>query len=501
MAKNLREFKFTKYYGMNNTKSPIELGSFEAENIENWLIRYQGKLVRRNGLTLLGNDTGSNKVLGLTHYISGATKAQIRVVTTQLEVLSAGTWSAMSGAGATGLTTGLDMNFCFANGYLYGFNGTDTVRKANNTTVTTVAGIPVGKFAVWFRNYMFVGGVAAYPNRIYFSNLGDPETFSADDYIDVEPGDGDELTGLISNSPDKLTITKKYSVHYLTGAGTNTFAVYVVTRDFGIASHRSLVPVGQDVWGINSEGRIVSIYRNQYGLLSGKDMSSEFIEETINGLNMSGLNKVCAATLDGYILFAVPVGASTYNNLVLVYDVDAPVPASMSKWVTFTGWSPSVFDVYSPAGIDILYMGEGQADSKCYSWAGNTDNGTVITATWEGPEMEFESEGSLKRHRQIKIWGEALGNFDLSVYASLDNATYTDIGNLNLSATGGTWNTSVWGSFLWGAIGSVTERLHFSTNGGAVKGFKAQLKFIYNANSGSPSILSHSIYYTPLRWR
>lgn len=501
MAKNLREFPFKRYYGMNNTKSPIELGSFEASEIRNFLIRYTGKLVRRNGATLLGNDTGSNKVLGLGHYVSGSTKVQIRTINTSIEILSSGTWSTHSGAGATGLTAGLDMNFCHANGYLYGFNGTDDVRKINNSTVTTVAAIPKGKWAVWFRNYLFVGGVTANPNRLYFSNLNDPETFDANDYIDVEPGDGDELTGAISSTADKLTITKKRSVHYLTGAGTNTFAVYPITRDFGIASYRSLVKVGSDAWGINLEGRVVSIYRNQYGLMGGKDMSSEYIEETINGLNMSGLDKSCAFTIDGYIGFAVPVGASTYNNLVMVYDLNAPVSSNYSRWVLFDGWSPSVFDVHSPSGVEVLYWGEMQADSKCYSWSGNTDNGTVITATWIGPEMEFESEGSIKRFRQIKTWAEALGNYNLAVYASVDNGQYTDLGDMNLSALGGTWGTSVWGSFLWGAVGSVNERLRFSDNGGKVKGYKCQLKFIYNANSGSPSILGHSIYYSPLRWR
>lgn len=496
--RNLKEYKQDKFYGINDTTAALALSGFEARNIENWLIRFQGKLVRRMGITEVGTDAGTTGVNAISHWVSGSTNVQVKVIGKTIKSNSAGTWS-NHGAAPTFTTAGT-VNFCFANGYLYAFNGTDNPKKVGQTTSVDVATIPAGSWAVWYRNYLIVGGVTAYPNRVYISNLGDPETFTAEDWIDIEPGDGDSLTGGIVAGPDKVFFTKNNSVHYMTGAGTNTFAVYPLVKDFGIASHRSLVNVGADVWGVTGDGRVMSLLRNQYGLYSGQDMASDYLETTLKTINQQATSGVCSAAVDGYVLIAVPTGSSTTNDLVLVYDTLAPINSRYSKWVKFTGWDITCFDVNTLSADSQLYMGDADTD-QVFVWSGNTDDGTVITATWEGPELELESVGSPKRYRQIKLTGYPLGDFNLAVYASIDNGTYTDLGDFNLSSSGGVWGTSVWGAFLWGAVGIVKERLHFSNNAGKVYGYKAQIKLIYNANSDEPTLGTFSIYYSERRWR
>jgi len=494
MPANLKELAVTKYYGINSTTAPVNLG-YEAVDIKNFLIRETGKLIVRNGTTLVGNDTGSKKQLGLTHWISGSTKVQIKVEDTLIQSLSAGTWSTMSGG--TGLTTGLDMNFCFANGFLYGFNGTDGVRKINDTTVAQVATIPIGKWGVWWRNIMFVGGVAAYPNRVYFSVLGDPETFGVDNWFDIEPGDGDALVGGIGLR-DKVLFAKANSWYYLVGSGTNSFSIYPITYDFGAISYRSIIGYGNDVWCIDREGAIRSVMRNQYGLFSGADMSSEFLEGTISTVNKTALNTACAGYKDGYLLFAVPTGSATYPDLVLVYDGDAPVPNGKSKWTSITGWTPAVFDFYE----DGLYFGEAKDDGKVYSWSGNTDNGTAIACEWIGPQMEIDNEGQKKRFMMLKWFGFPSGNYNVAVSASIDENSFGALGNLNLSPTSPLWGATgaVWGTGYWGVSGQVKETFHYHT-GGKVIGNKVQHKLVYSAEHGQDEIGSHTIFYQVKRWR
>lgn len=496
--KNLKEYQQSKFYGINDTTAALALGGYEATNIENFLIRYQGKLTRRDGQTEIGTDTGTTGVNNITHWISGTTVIDIKVIGKTIKSRSGANWS-NHGAAPTFTTAG-DVNFCFANGYLYAFNGTDSPKKVGQTTSADVATIPAGSWAVWYRNYLIVGGVAAYPNRIYISNLNDPETFTVTDWIDIEPGDGDVLSGGIVAGPDKVFFTKKNTIHYMTGAGTSSFSVFPLVRDFGIANHRSLVNVGQDVWGITPDGKIMSLLRTQYGLYSGQDMASDYLETTLQDINQQAISRVVATSINGYVMFSVPTGSSAHNDLVLVYDTIAPVGSRYSKWVKFTGWEVSCWDKTLVSGVEALYMGSAVTD-KVFRWIGNTDNGTVVSAEWVGPEFEFDSVGSPKRFRQLKLSGYPLGDFDVQAYASVDNANYTNIGALNLSATGGTWGTSVWGAFLWGAIGIVRQRLHFSTNAGKVYGYKVQIKLTYNANSAACTIGTFSLYYTPRRWR
>ena len=491
---NRRELAITKYYGLNTTTAPVNL-TYEATILENLLIRNLGKLTVREGSTLLGNDTGNYRQLGLTHWVSGATKVQIKVENTLIQKLST-TWSTMSGAGATGLTADKDMNFCFANGYLYGFNATDAVRKINDTTVTTVAGIPVGSWAIWWRNYMFVGGVAAYPNRVYFSNLSDPETYSVNDWFDIEPGDGDSLTGGIALK-DKILFAKSRAWYYMTGSGTNTFAIYPITYDFGACSYRSIINFGNDIWCVDMEGRIRSVLRNQYGLFNGQDMSED-LNGTLATINKSELHNVCAGEKDGYLLFAVPTGSATTNTMILCYDNDAPVANGKSKWSTFTGWYPSVFDSFD----EQLYFGEGRADGKVYSWSGNTDNGTAIACHWRGAQLEIDSEGQKKRFLMLKWFAFPLGNYNATITASIDEQSFGTLGSFNLSPTSPLWGDvgAVWGTGVWGVTGAIRDTFHYST-GGRVIGTKVQNDLVYGSSNGQAEFGTHSIYYEVKRFR
>lgn len=496
--RNLKEYQQSKFYGINNTTSAISISGFEAVDIQNFLIRFQGKLKRRMGQTEVGIDAGTTGVNSISHWISGSTIVDIKVIGKTIKSRASNTWS-NHGAAPTFTTAG-KVNFCFANGFLYAFNGADSPKKIGQTTCVDVATIPAGKWGVWYRNYLVVGGVTAYPNRIYISNLNDPETFTAADYIDIEPGDGDVLTGAIIGGADKVFFTKGNSIHYMTGAGTNTFSVYPLVRDFGIASHNSLINVGADVWGMTPDGRIMSLLKNQYGLYSGQDMASDYLETTQKTINQTATDKAVATFFDGYVIFAVPTGSATLPNTVLVYDTIAPIPSNKSKWTKITGWDVTSFDKNTTSGSEELYMGDSNTD-QVFAWRGNTDDGTVITAIWEGPELEFESVGSPKRFRQLKLTGYPLGDYDVQAYASVDNGAYTNIGALNLSAAGGIWGTSIWGAFLWGAVGMVKDRLHFSTNAGKVYGYKVQVKLTYNENSDECTVSNFSIYYTPRKWR
>jgi len=496
MPANLKELQVTKYWGLNTTTAPINLG-FEATSIKNFLIRNLGKLTVRPGATLIGNDTGSYRQLGLSHWVSGLTSVQIKVENTLIQFLDSNTWTTMAGAGATGLTAGLDMNFVMAGDYLYGFNGTDDVRKINDTTVLTVASTPKGKWGVWWRNILFIGGVTAYPNRVYFSAIGNAESFGANDYFDIEPGDGDFLIGGIALK-DKVLFAKERAWYYMVGSGTNTFAIYPVTYDFGACSYRSIINFGNDIFCVDMEGTIRSVLRNEYGLFNGKDMSGPFLEGTTATINKSSLAKACAGRKDNYLLFAVPTGSSTTNNLILVYDEDAPVPNGKSKWTTFTGWSPSVFNSYN----EELYWGEDTADSKIYKWSGNTDNGTDIDCEWQGAQLEMDSTGQKKRFMLLKWFAFPLGDYDATISASIDEGLYGEMGSLSLKTDSPLWGAtgSVWGTGVWGVSGQVKNTFHYS-DAGRVIGNKVQHKLSYSSDAGQASFGAHSIYYQVKRFR
>ena len=70
------------------------------------------------------------------------------------------------------------MNFAVAGDLIFGFNGVEEVDWDGTTYTKNRASVPLGKFAQWFHGYLWVGNVASYPNRLYWSNLGQPTSFA-----------------------------------------------------------------------------------------------------------------------------------------------------------------------------------------------------------------------------------------------------------------------------------------------------------------------------------
>lgn len=115
----------------------------------------------------------------------------------------------------------------------------DSVRAHNpsGSSLTTLTTAPVGaRFVCGYKNYLFVAnnGTSSgkFPSRLWFSNLGDETTWSANDYIDIEPYDGDIITGL-AVFKDALWIFKNSSIFVLAGDSPSNFIVQRVTSGIG----------------------------------------------------------------------------------------------------------------------------------------------------------------------------------------------------------------------------------------------------------------------------
>lgn len=86
---------------------------------------------------------------------------------------------------------------------VYLSNGTDPIRYTDGATFTSPAGMPAGRLlAVQSPDNRLVsarfqsadGGVS----RLQFSAPGDPDTWLANDFLQLTPGDGEEITGMIA---------------------------------------------------------------------------------------------------------------------------------------------------------------------------------------------------------------------------------------------------------------------------------------------------------------
>ena len=459
------------------------------------------KIEKRTGYTRVGDDENIDKPAlggGFIELANGnkyiykirddatSTNAHVRYWT------GSGNWTALTSP--TVLTASLKCELEPANNALYIFNGTDTVHKVTGgTTDSTVAAIPVGKYAKWFHQFFFVAGVSTNPSRLYFSNINAPDTWTAADYIDVNADDGDLITGL-AVLKDELLVFKKNRVWSLTGFGTGTFTLANLNErltGYGSLSHRSLVNTGNDVYYLSFLGgvpHIRSIQRTRYGTLVDGGVQSFDMETTLDGVSKTALNNVAAGFDGKRVWFAFTNSGGANNNLCLTQDIIT------GAWSRHTGINASLFFTFAIASQQHLYFGEAGNDAQIYRFDGATnDNGAAISFQFisrkHTPLVERKSKW---KYLYLDVDANSTG-YNITISLSPDGYTYNSLGTTSNSATGSVWGTAVWGTDIWGSPNVVRDRKNIAetvTNG-------VQIKFTDSTLNSSIAIRNYELFYKP----
>jgi len=427
--------------GYNDKLKPEELPEGRCALVKNCFLE-KHKIIEATGCSLIANDTGENKpILGLGILeTSTGVKHLLKANNTSDDANSnvfywtgSGNWTKLTGIN---FTAGANFEFEQAANKTYIVNGTDTPASWDGTTLSAVSAFPVTKYIKWFHNYMFAIGNPTNPARLYFSNVGAPETWGATDYIDINPNDGDTVTGL-AVLKDELIISKQKRLWAFTGWTSNSFTVKDINErlaGYGSVSHRSFVNVGNDLLFLSYAGDIPhfrSLMVTQYAVSIYGGIISDDIEGTMSGLSMGQLAKTVGFYDGRRVWFFVPNGSSTYNDLVLVYDVIT------KGWTQQTGKYASCVVSSAVSGSPVTYFGDSRSKSRVYKLdSSNSNDGDSIPFEFKSRLFQPDMKRKIK-WKYLKMVGEAIGNVNVGVETSPTGYTYDSQGNFNLKVTSG----------------------------------------------------------------
>lgn len=499
--------------GLNDTKSDREIDRNEASLLRNWDITFEGQLVRRDGLLQIG-DTLSNEIDGMTYYERATGKDILVVEGGKLRYLNSATWDSID----TGFTDNEFKDFatCPLNNKLYISSKSDTLHSWDRASVVEDssltdlgAGVPHGNVIRWHKNHMFttnsvtVSGTT-YKHRLYWSAIGDPDTWdTANDFIQI-PGNGETLA--IADLGDNLAIFKSRSIQYLSGWGDSDWRITAsssnvtnVDENVGIAGAFAHTRVGNEIWYMDDEGNIRRLFQTDFDPFR-RDIISTKLRGTLNGLNKTKLDLVRAWTHNDKVYFSVPNGSSSTNDLVLVFDINASRRTGSEAWTTYTGWEPTQWLSYPTSGTPDLYMSD--KNGKIYKYSGDDDDGTAVDARWDGRDDDLDKVEVWKRFKFGYITGASSAATSVEVHAATDNGAFADLGDLVLATTGGTLGPS--GTFELGPtgttaiLGGATEtefRFFYSSGGGSVTGKRLKHSIRHEVVGKKPTINSFSSHF------
>jgi hypothetical protein len=501
--------------GLNTSASAQEIDRDEASLLRNWDITYHGQLRRRDGRTQVGS-TLTNVAAGLHTYFRNNGSSDLLVMDgTSLKYLNSTTFDALD----SGFTSGKDFFFedvqvvdkVFIGNEDNQLHSWDRSSTTLNSCLTDLgAAVPHGNIMRWHKNHMFhlnnvnVSGTK-YQHRIYWSALGDPTTYdTANDFFEV-PGNGRLITCM--DLGDTLVLFKERAIQYLSGWGDTDWRVTATASNVanldeqvGTFSPRGAVRVGNEVWFIDDEGVIRRIYQTDFDAFR-RDVISTKLVGTLGTINKAQLAKARAWSNNDKVYFAVPTGAETNNDLVLVFDIKASKRKSGAEaWTTYTGWNPVFFTDYPTNSSPLLYIAD--TDKKIYSHTGDDDGGVAIDARWDGKDDDYDKQERWKRYKFGYINGPSgSGDVDVEIHASVDSASFADLGDLNLLARGSRLGPT--GSFLLGPTGNNVlggnslreKKYYFSSGGGSVRGKTMKLSIRHNVANEQPTVNTFTVHF------
>lgn len=457
----------------------------------------------RDGLTARGTSPSATNIGAAVLYRANGTKKMLRVVngaasTSKFQHSDNGgiTWTDVTSGGSRATDT--VWRFVQANDYIYGVNGTDTPIKYDGNSIATVAAIPNGTCIEWFKNFLWVIGVSATPDRLYFSNAADPETFGGAAYVNVNLGDYSKGSGLkgVGGATGRLYIGKERSVWYLTGTSSSDFAIDPLTYEFGVASHETMIAVKNDVWCIDLDGNVRSLYRSGSSDAPFGGLVSSNIQNTIGALNRTSIRKASAIFHNNYAMFFVPYGVDDRNSIVLVFDTLSN--ENKGGWIKFTGWNIARAVGFQDSGNQKLILFDSRTgNGQSYEWTGTSDNGTAITAKYETKVYDLGYPDQEKAFKFSYQYAPVVANINMEFYASIDRYYYVKLADVNLLGTGNRKLGQDWrlGIDPLGSGGFVKFEIPFSNYGGSTDGTTAQIKLQASSSTTKIKVRAFTMHY------
>lgn len=233
----------------------------------------------------------------------------------------------------SGLTSGaVPSYFTFDDLLIFSSDSTtDVPRSWDQTTAQNLAGTPPRfSFGCAHKNRAWAAGVYALPSRLYYSANTDPEDWTGvgSGGIDIDPNDGDIITGLVSHKND-LWVFKgpnRGSIHRITGSsptGSDGYSRIPFVVGLGACWHNAIFRFGDDIGFVSQYGSVHSLSATAaYGDFFEAALSRPINRWINDHLNRNRLRYISAATdpFNGFVLITMSIDANSTNNVCLAMD-------------------------------------------------------------------------------------------------------------------------------------------------------------------------------------
>ena len=450
-----RRFKLP--VGQNSNDVLSSLQPYEVGLLQNAIVTSRGKRSTRPGSTAIADSLGAYTVDGLGKiYPVGGTKQLLKVVNGSIYKYTAGAsnWTSI----ASGLTPART-RFLVGNGYALSLDGVNNAQSYDGTTVADEgnldASCPRGLFGIFHKNMFIVGGVTSAPSDFFLSTVG-TKTFARSTRVhkvgNLDNGIMKAIVPMSLTDNHGFLVMKDDGIYFVDSSDTDyaNWDIRLLTDAFGLAGYNCFAVVGNsgrglgDVFFLSNDGArgndnkfyIRSILKTINDKIQGSGIISSAIQPVLDDLNASQVDKCVATYFDNKFFLAFPSGGSTYNDSLVVLDLNTSSPdEGFWDWSVWTGVNVAWFETFIESGVKRLYYAEASGTARTYKFlTGTSDNGTAIAFAEEGRGEDFDVPEVDKIFQWVETEFEATDDTEVTVKASVDSAGMTILGTVNVES-------------------------------------------------------------------
>lgn len=439
--------------GVNLAAAPYLLDENQCQDARNVTVGATNSLLKRPGSTLLCEPSTLDSVHSLFP-VNTATKSLLAVGKTAsgssdriITISTGGTATTLKSS----LTQGQRWEWVQAptsggQGPIYGVNGTDAPQywdgAAGSTTNWTASTgtIPTSyKYLLYHSDTIWATGSSSFPGRVKYSGLTssavpgpDPRNWNDDYYVDIEPQDGELITG-IGKVASYILVFKPHATYAITDVKTGAWRQ--VNSGIGCAAHRSIVETQSGTIFLSEDaGVCMTDGSNVYKIGENID---PLIRQASEDFPAALANACGTYRGDSYYL-SIPTAAST-NDLTLEYHLP-----TKSWWIhTFAS---NQFALLDPNTTPKMYMTHATDNKVLRAFVPDTyaDEDVAFELYWKGPFWPFGQPHINKRLTQIRMDGAGIW---LLYLATTFEGSYELIDGID-------WEMSGAGASLFGGTGT-----------------------------------------------
>lgn len=237
---------------------------------------------------------------------------------------------------------------------------------------------PRVKFTTLSSNRLWLASTPEYPNRMWYSEVNDPNDISTVNFEEVGGDDGDELMGFSARQNYRIGY-KRNHIYQITGdfSSSERTSILSKSQNYGLWSDGMLLPYQSGDIGLNRSGLF------SFNGSSVKELSQSMLPFFMDSLNLAQVSKVRGAIVGNKLLFSYPSGSETENSATLVMTLDQP-----TVWTTWS-FAPSAYLTRrSPGQNDSLLVAPTDT-SLIYIYGGSVDVSDSIQFDYQSPFMDF----------------------------------------------------------------------------------------------------------------